>query len=315
MPTKIARVILFLLAFRLSAQEGEFKAYFIGADTSGEKLLEGASTLIISPSGTNMLIDGGDYRSRGGDIVLGWLKYLGIDHINYAIITHNHQDHYGGISNVMDRIPIDTLIAAPEVLPRKTETFVRRWIEPGDTLWLSRCAYAVCYASGGKTLFGTPSQTLNENAKSIALVISYDNFQMFVGGDLTGYNPNIESVIAPLIGDIELLSANHHGSTSSSNPFFLKTLSPEVIYISRSAKVPVKSETLDRFLLFGDIFYPGQFRGTIPDGYINRHIIQGCGSVVLSVPFEGSNEFFLQTTNGKKFTYIVDEAKEGRQLP
>jgi hypothetical protein len=47
MPTKIARVILFLLAFRLSAQEGEFKAYFIGADTSGEKLLEGASTLII----------------------------------------------------------------------------------------------------------------------------------------------------------------------------------------------------------------------------------------------------------------------------
>jgi beta-lactamase superfamily II metal-dependent hydrolase len=47
---------------------------------------QGDSTLIISPDGTNILIDAGDtgyFSKDGGKIVFEHLESIGVDHLDY----------------------------------------------------------------------------------------------------------------------------------------------------------------------------------------------------------------------------------------
>lgn len=75
----------------------------------------------------------------------------------------------------------------------------------------------------------------NENERSMGLLIEYGNFRYWTSGDLTGgglQTHDAESLVAPLIGEVDLLHINHHGSLTSSNPSFLDTLQPKVAIIS-----------------------------------------------------------------------------------
>jgi hypothetical protein len=72
----------------------------------------------------------------------------------------------------------------------------------------------------------------DENAKSVTVKISYGAFDALVGGDLTGETPNVESAIAPTVGEVELYKVHHHGSRYSSNATFLSILLPTVSFIS-----------------------------------------------------------------------------------
>jgi beta-lactamase superfamily II metal-dependent hydrolase len=89
-------------------------------------------------------------------------------------------------------------------------------------------------------LSGEPTPP-SENDYSIALKISFGGFDYFTGGDLSGEDyesewgytyHDIETSVAPEVGDIEVLRLNHHGSSHSTNQFFIDTLNPEVCIIS-----------------------------------------------------------------------------------
>jgi beta-lactamase superfamily II metal-dependent hydrolase len=81
----------------------------------------------------------------------------------------------------------------------------------------------------------------SENDYSIALKISYGSIDYATAGDTDGeyttsgwdytYN-DVETVIAPLIGQVELMHVNHHGSSHSSNQYYIDTLNPDEAFIS-----------------------------------------------------------------------------------
>ena len=66
----------------------------------------GDSILIRSSKGETVLIDGG-YPESG---TLDYLKKHKITHIDTMITTHAHEDHIGGLPEVMRAIPVDKLI-------------------------------------------------------------------------------------------------------------------------------------------------------------------------------------------------------------
>lgn len=93
---------------------------------------------------------------------------------------------------------------------------------------------------------GTAKKTLylananpDENMNSCAIKLTYGRFSYFSGGDLSGHNHaqyiskerNIEGALAPIIGRMTILKANHHGWVDSTNPVFLQCLRPEAIII------------------------------------------------------------------------------------
>ncbi|ELP94985.1 competence protein comec, putative, partial [Entamoeba invadens IP1] len=81
----------------------------------------------------------------------------------------------------------------------------------------------------------------NENDYSICLRVKYGNFVYATCGDLDGtfitspslhYYDDIESPTAPMMGEVDLMNVNHHGSEYSSNENWTQTLKPTVSVIS-----------------------------------------------------------------------------------
>jgi len=81
----------------------------------------------------------------------------------------------------------------------------------------------------------------SENDYSVALKITFGTIDYLTAGDTDGeyatsgwdykYN-DIETVIADRIGRVELLKVNHHGSSHSSNQYYIDTLNPDDTFIS-----------------------------------------------------------------------------------
>ena len=81
----------------------------------------------------------------------------------------------------------------------------------------------------------------SENDYCIALVIRHGAFSYFTGGDLDGtysvsrwgysYN-DVETPIAKQVGAVDVFQVNHHGSSHSTNQFFVDTLQPQASLIS-----------------------------------------------------------------------------------
>ncbi len=77
---------------------------------------DGDSILIISPSGTSVLIDAGD--TNKGKVVLEALKRYNVRQLDYFIATHPHPDHIGGADEVIKAIKVLRVIdngTAPDV--------------------------------------------------------------------------------------------------------------------------------------------------------------------------------------------------------
>ena len=80
---------------------------------------------------------------------------------------------------------------------------------------------------------------VNENDFSICLRFVFGKFVYATCGDLSGYDTvikesttslyhDVETSVAPMIGEVDLMKANHHGSASSTNVKWADTLKPTV---------------------------------------------------------------------------------------
>lgn len=84
---------------------------------------QGDSILVVSPTGTTMLVDAGD-ESKGKQVV-ETLKREGIDHLDYFVATHMHPDHIGGAPAVFGAFKVGTVIQngfpPPEMEPEEEQ--------------------------------------------------------------------------------------------------------------------------------------------------------------------------------------------------
>src|SRR5262249_27294420 len=85
-------------------------------------------------------------------------------------------------------------------------------------------------------LDGAGVPTDNENDKSVVSVIHFGEFDAEIGGDLSGLDTgdykDIETTVAPKVGEVEVYKVHHHGSRYSSNLAWLNTIKPIVAIIS-----------------------------------------------------------------------------------
>lgn len=70
-----------------------------------------------------------------------------------------------------------------------------------------------------------------ENAASIGVKVSKGNKSAFLAADITK-STGLEAVIAPQVGDIDLLKVGHHGYFGSSSKAFLSVLKPEIAIVT-----------------------------------------------------------------------------------
>ena len=74
---------------------------------------QGDASLVKFPNGESILIDGGDATKewdQGKNAILPFLKFNMISNIKYVVASHPHNDHIGGLTEILKTINVDTLV-------------------------------------------------------------------------------------------------------------------------------------------------------------------------------------------------------------
>ncbi|MDP8235378.1 MAG: lamin tail domain-containing protein [Candidatus Erginobacter occultus] len=221
----------------------------VGLDASDYGFFrQGDSTLVISPDGTILLIDGGAAGNFGANSVLALLDRIrpegGID---YYVTTHWDGDHSGGLKDIAAYNSGQYYPAAVYDLddsggPSYDEAFdgIRTTPSVGDELDLGGGCTALFVSVDGHQLGGGYVDPADDaNARSIGLLIRYGGFDYLTLGDLTGpsaYHSDLETPLGEVLADagynIDVLHVSHHGSGGSTGNQFVAALEPEYAVIS-----------------------------------------------------------------------------------
>ncbi|HZK49785.1 MAG TPA: ComEC/Rec2 family competence protein, partial [Thermoleophilia bacterium] len=67
---------------------------------------EGSALLVRSPDGVSVLVDGGP----AGSGLLGDLQRLGVSRLDVLVVSHPHADHFAGLAEVVERMPVGLFV-------------------------------------------------------------------------------------------------------------------------------------------------------------------------------------------------------------
>jgi competence protein ComEC len=203
---------------------------------------------LISKNNKHILVDTGHekYASR---ILVPYLKGKKIDEIDSILITHPHNDHYGGIKALIENnFKIHTIYMN---MPTKKQMNKEYWggtydelleiqnlakkhniifsnVKIGDKLVFDSMSYMeVLYVYNG---IDTPVGTTDINDMSVVSMLYHGGNKFLFTGDL---NKKLGSYLAKHANNIQadILKAPHHGTEGFAPNSFFKKVSPKVLIV------------------------------------------------------------------------------------
>jgi competence protein ComEC len=188
-------------------------------------------SVIVTPSGKNILVDSGDTECDG--IVTKFFREKGITEFEIAIFTHPHGDHIGTAANIIKNYDIKTVY-----MPNISYT-TRAYEKMISALENKPSIDVVCPTPGDKiqvdgvdfTFLSPWNKTYNElNEYSIVFKMVYGENSFLFTGDAEKVNEK-EMINAGFDLSADVLKVGHHGSYSSTTQEFLDAVSPSYAVI------------------------------------------------------------------------------------
>ncbi len=235
---KVVLIILFvfiLVNLLDNFVEKDLKIYFIDIG-------QGDSTLIQTPYGRNILIDGGGSEfgtyDIGENILLPYLLDRRINKLDYIVISHFDSDHVKGLFKVIEELDVSNVIISKQ--GEVSENFKKfqkivsdkniniMIVKKGDYITIDRLSYIEILFPEDKLI---NENILNNN--SIVMKFVSGNFDMLFTGDIEKI---AEDRLVELYKNTNKLKADilkvaHHGSKTSSTIEFIELVKPQIALI------------------------------------------------------------------------------------
>jgi competence protein ComEC len=270
---RVLQVVLAVSALCVAHGQTSKKLRVFFIDVEG-----GQSTLFVTPAGESLLIDTG-WPGNGGrdaDRIAAEAKKAGLSKIDYVLLTHYHDDHVGGLPQLVARIPVGTFIdhgpnreldhgvtehgyaEYQKVLATGASKHIT--VKTGDILPIKGFRATVVSADGAllaKPLPGagqpnaacqtspTKPADQTENSRSLGLEINFGKLNLIDLGDLT-WDKEMQ-LMCPInkLGHIDVYIVSHHGWYQSSSPAFVHGIHPRVAIMDNGEKKGGSPGTLD----------------------------------------------------------------------
>ena len=304
---RILSLFAFSLVFSLlqfaHAQDSKLSIYYMDVGQAD-------GIVIKSPKGEYVLIDGGVDKDGNCLNQIAFMRKIGMKKINYMIASHYHSDHIGCTKNILDSFP---LTPDAKVYDRgnsyKSSTYNEYVAKINGHRVTADQSTSILLDKGDVkidvvALNGNGIETTNENDLSVVCVLHYGQFDAEFGGDLSGVNTNsyedIETSVAPKVGQIEVYKVHHHCSAYSSNETWLDCIKPKVAIISVGDKNDYghpAEECLERLHdnTTADIYLTEIGKG----GAIDTVMDKVWGNITVTVE-KGGAKFTVQSNKGTK---------------
>ena len=228
----------------------------------------GNATLLVPPSGESLLIDTGNVGPeaavRDAERIMAAVQDARLTQIDHLIVTHWHNDHFGGLAELAKRIPIKHFIdhganvqpapAADEfeakIYPQLYANAKHTVVKPGDRIAVAGLDVRVV-TSAGETIKAAlpgagapnpycanfkPGDNNAEDPMSVGVYIKFGKFRTVHLGDLTK-NKEFE-LMCPnnRIGAVDLFLGLHHGVSSSNSEVMIHATHPRVAIMNNGTR-------------------------------------------------------------------------------
>lgn len=191
---------------------------------------QGDSELIIC-DGKTILIDGGNVEDSS--LIVSYLEDLSIDHLDYIVCTHSHEDHVGGLSGPLNVLTVDKVYAPVTASDSDAYTnFLTAVSNQGLSITNPTLGETITLGSSTIQFLGPVTEEVSDiNNTSIVLRIEYGETSFLFTGDA---EKESEAWILDqgFTLDSTVLKVGHHGSDYSTSYTFLREVMPEYSIIS-----------------------------------------------------------------------------------
>ncbi len=190
-------------------------------------------SILIHSKGRNALIDASTLNF--GDIICDKLRSNGIKNLDLMMLSHNHDDHYGGAERIVERMMIDNLIMpdlAGSSSPTATITEIRNSVLADDgECFVAKQGMNVNIGDFTITVLAHYMDEENENNRSIFAVAECDGVRFLFTGDGEG---EVERRLLKEGLDLkcDVLKVGHHGAKTSTTQKLLDATKPKYAVIS-----------------------------------------------------------------------------------
>lgn len=221
-----------------------------------------ADSILVINKDEAILIDAGN--NEDGQDIVNFIKEKGITKLNYVIGTHPHEDHIGGLDDV-----VNSDIEIENIFMPKIQTNTKTFEDVLDAIGNKNLSITApnkgdTFKIGNANCQVMTDSILNKNnlnLSSIVIRLEYGNNSFLFMGDSEEEN---EKTIAWPKTDV--LKVGHHGSNTSSSESFLNQVRPNyaVIMVGKNNNYGLpKEKVMERLKNVNAQIYRTDEMGTI----------------------------------------------------
>lgn len=182
-----------------------------------------ADSILIKQTDKYMLIDAGN--NEDGALLVNYFKSMGITSFEHVVATHAHEDHIGGMDDIINNFDVKNFYMPDVLTTTKTFEDVLNALENNnkfytvlkedETFNLNEAIFSTIY-------IGNDEEDLNDT--SIVLKLKYQDIKFLFTGDAT---KKVEEKILNKDIKSDVLKVGHHGSTYSNSKEFIDKVNPK----------------------------------------------------------------------------------------
>lgn len=221
-------------------------------------LCSGSEAALVDCGSSNSYVD-------AGSVAADALQSAGIRRLSAVIVTHYHADHTNGLTEVLTRLPVDTLYL-PDI---EDEYGVRDRLvslaahQGADVVFVTEPT-RIALGEAVLTVYPPLLTTGDLNEQGLTALATAGDFDLLITGDMAGQTEQLLAQTYPL-PDVEVLVVSHHGSRYSSDESFLRAITPDnaVISVGDNRYGHPAEETLRRLQAVGATVWRTDQQGSI----------------------------------------------------